>query len=150
MKHGIGHVFSGDDSISFQLAQVLSQHPFGCPRNKPRELTQAYRSRAHSTENLHSPLTLEEHSGRQRSVAYIPCIQVTPNRSTSRLAVECRAAHAPFHALLRASPLPATCTWQFVCIASSSRLASAVAHIDHCSNAALFAARKLSKEMGVR
>jgi hypothetical protein len=41
----------------------------------PRELTQAYRSGSLGTEDLYSPLTLEDYANIKCSVAHILCIQ---------------------------------------------------------------------------
>jgi hypothetical protein len=75
MKHEIAHIFTDNDSIGFQLAEILSQHLFGRSRNKPSELTQADRAGSHRAEYLHSPLTLEEHCDSKRSVASVSCIE---------------------------------------------------------------------------
>jgi len=60
MKHEIAHILSDNDSISFQLAQVLGQHLFGGPRNDPSELTESDRTRPHGTEDLKFPFALEQ------------------------------------------------------------------------------------------
>jgi hypothetical protein len=94
MEHEIAHVLSDDDSTGFQLTQILRQHLLGRPRIEPRELTQTDGAGSQGTKYLYSPLTLEEESNRNRSVAYVPCVGVIhPALELSRW-IDCGAPEA--------------------------------------------------------
>src|ERR1700728_2638284 len=79
MKHEITHVRSDDDSISFQLAQVLSQHLLRGTRDEPRELTQLYRARSQRNLHLDWKSTLTASLALRISAAFMPLVSDLPD-----------------------------------------------------------------------